>query len=267
MRKEFFNQKNVKLDLYLVNCGIEDCCANFVCAPHIRKYYLIHYVTKGSGYFEVNGEKHRVFQNDIFVIHPNQVVTYYSPDIDNTWSFCWMGFSGEKAGEYFSLTGVDSFVYNLRSQGFYSNILNCINYFEENKDNLSQLKLNSFVLEGLHHLSCAKEKQRNKTTEYIDKATRYIEYNYMNGISAKDVSGYLSIDRTYFYRIFKTHTGTSPEQYIMKYRIKRAAELLKCSSFTIGEIATFVGFRDTYYFSRLFKKITGINPSEYRKKK
>lgn len=266
MRKEYFNKKNLKLDLYLVNCGYEDCCANFICAPHIRKYYLIHYVTKGSGFYEVDGKKYKVSQNDIFIIYPNQVVTYYSPDIDDTWSFCWIGFSGESASQYFKMTGIDSYVLKTKSQSFYSNVLNCINYFEESKENLSQLKLNSYIFDSLHLLFCAGEKTRSKAADYIDKAVRYIEYNYMNGISAKDVSDYLSIDRTYFYRIFKNHTGTSPEQYIMKYRIKRAAELLKCSSFTIGEIAVFVGFRDTYYFSRLFKKITGINPSEYRKK-
>ncbi|MBO5199469.1 MAG: AraC family transcriptional regulator [Lachnospiraceae bacterium] len=265
MRKEFFNIKNLNLDLYLVNCGYEDCCADFVCAPHKRNYYLIHYITKGSGYYEVNGQRYALSMGDVFIIYPGQLVTYYSPDINDTWSFCWIGFSGKRAADYMKLTNVTEYTKNLITQGFYSTIMNCINYIDENDPGFSQLKLNSYVLDCLFLLTKEPEKKAQRAVDHVDKAVRYIEYNYMNEITPKDVSAYLNLDRTYFFRIFKKYTGSSPEKYIMNYRIKRSLDLLKNSDYSISEIAVFVGFRDVYYFSRVFKKVMNVTPSEYRK--
>ena len=53
MRVEYFNKENSSLSLRVVNCGYEDCCENFVCRPHMREYFLIHYVVKGSGFYEM----------------------------------------------------------------------------------------------------------------------------------------------------------------------------------------------------------------------
>ncbi|MBR2339506.1 MAG: AraC family transcriptional regulator [Clostridia bacterium] len=265
MRKEFFNTKKHKTDLYMVNCGYEDCCPNFVCAPHMRKYYLIHYVTKGNGYYEVNGEKYSVGEGEIFVIYPNELITYYSPDINNTWSFCWIGFSGNGADEYFRLTGIDGYTKKIENLEFYSVISNCLNYIGENTGSISQLKLNAYTLNALDALKKIKSDKRVSAVEQADRAVRYIEYNYMNAITAKDVSTYLNIERSHFYRLFKKYTGSSPEQYIINYRIKRACELINCGRYSVSEIARFVGICDIYYFSRLFKKITGKSPSEYRK--
>lgn len=265
MRKEFFNSKNINLDLYMINCGYEDCCIDFESVPHTRKYYLIHYVTKGSGYYEVNGETYFIKSGDIFLIYPNQLVSYYSPDRNDPWSFCWLGFSGEKAQEYLALTGINGYVKHLNNQKFYSNIMSCLDYIEENKNHISQLKLNSYIMNSLFSLSETTSPKNIKATEYVEKAIRYIEYNYMNQITPKDVTEHLSIDRTYFFRIFKKYTGSSPERYIMNYRIKKSSELLKNSNYSISEIATFVGFKDVHYFSRLFKKMMNITPSEYKK--
>ena len=87
----------------------------------------------------------------------------------------------------------------------------------------------------------------------------------MRGISAGDVALQLSIDRTHFFRIFKAKTGVSPEQYITKYRVEKALDLLKEDRHTVTEIASLVGVSDVYYFSKLFKKNMGKSPTEYKK--
>ena len=269
MRKEFFNRKRPPLDLYMVNCGYEDCCLNFFCAPHKRKYFLIHYVTKGSGYSEVNGIKNYVKERDIFVIHPDEIVSYSSPDTENTWSFCWIGFNGNNACRYLAETGLesDNYVYHLESDEFVSVISNCLDYIESVNSEASQLMLNSFLLQSLG-IICKRIKttpEKSKASHIVERAVRYIEFNYMNDISPSSIAEFFSIDRTYFYRIFKSATGSSPESYIINYRIKKAADFLRSSSYSVGEIASFVGINDIYYFSKVFKKIKGVSPSNYRK--
>lgn len=264
MRKEFFNTKKHNLDLYLINCGYEDCCSNFICAPHTRKYFLIHFVTKGSGFYEAGGKKHFVSSGDIFIIYPDELVSYHSPDVNSTWSFCWIGFSGNMASEYLKLSKISGYTKSVKHFEFYSIVSNCLNYIEERKNNISQLKLNSYILDSLYCLSKDNETQKLKPVEQVDKAVRYIEYNYMNSITSKDVAAHLALERSYFYRIFKKYTGASPEQYIIKYRIKKATELIGYNKYSVAEIAKFVGIKDIYYFSRLFKKIMGVSPSKYK---
>jgi len=248
----------------MVNCGYEDCCANFTNAPHTRKYHLIHYVTKGSGHYEVDGNRYFVKSGDVFIIYPNQMVSYYSHDVDETWSFCWIGFTGDKAQDYMELTGVTGYTKTLKSPKFYSIVMSCLEYIDDHHHSISQLKLNAYLNECLYCLSAVPTKHKSNAVEHVDKAIRYIEYNYMNDISIQTVCEYLNIDRTYFYRIFKKYTGSPPEQYIMRYRIQKSVEFLKQSKFTVSEIAAYVGFKDTYYFSRIFKRTTGKTPTQYR---
>ena len=51
----------------------------------------------------------------------------------------------------------------------------------------------------------------------------------------------------------------------MKYRIKKACELLKLGKYTVTEVALYTGIQDIYYFSKLFKSVVGVSPSKYAK--
>lgn len=62
------------------------------------------------------------------------------------------------------------------------------------------------------------------------------------------------------------HIGTSPNEYLTKFRISQAVELIERSSLPVSAVAASVGYDDSLYFSRVFKKITGVSPSSYIKK-
>ena len=57
----------------------------------------------------------------------------------------------------------------------------------------------------------------------------------------------------------------SPWDYLNRFRIQQARELLFLSNETITQIATRVGFNDSAYFSRVFRKHTGQSPLDYRR--
>lgn len=54
-----------------------------------------------------------------------------------------------------------------------------------------------------------------------------------------------------------------PNEYLTRYRINKAAALLKCNNLSVGEAAYSTGFSDQLYFSRVFKKYKGVPPSRY----
>jgi len=269
MRQEFFNNVKNDSELYMVNCGYEDCCPQFVCPLHRRDYYLVHYVTKGSGFYEVNGQRHEVHEGDLFFIYPDDLVTYSSPDIANTWSFCWIGFAGSAAQRCLLDAGVPekTYVLHLNSRSFFSLIKNCIDYIETSGENLSQYRLMICLYEVFDLLrnKCHKKTRTQQPSSYADRAVRYIEFNYMNGIKPKDICNYLSIDRTYLYRILRTYMHISPEQYLIQYRLGKAIELMREGKYTLKDIGSFVGISDVYHFSKLFKKNMGVSPREYMK--
>ena len=66
-------------------------------------------------------------------------------------------------------------------------------------------------------------------------------------------------------RLFKTHIGTTPYQYLTSLRVEKAAGLLENTSIPIDEIAGLVGFKDRFHFSRIFKSRTNAPPAAYRK--
>lgn len=96
-------------------------------------------------------------------------------------------------------------------------------------------------------------------------AEQYIRDRYTDfDLSVTGVCSALSISKSYFSPLFKTHTGMTFVEYLTRVRIERARELLASQDLRSYEIAEQVGFRDAHYFSLTFKKQTGYSPTEYR---
>lgn len=65
-------------------------------------------------------------------------------------------------------------------------------------------------------------------------------------------------------RLFHRYLGTTPTDYINRYRMDYARQLLTVGNFSSKEIAAQLEFRNQFYFSRVFKKYYGVAPSELR---
>ncbi|MGY3622750.1 GlxA family transcriptional regulator [Bradyrhizobium sp. USDA 10063] len=65
-------------------------------------------------------------------------------------------------------------------------------------------------------------------------------------------------------RRFQEQTGTTPLQWLLKMRIRRAQELLETREASIDRIASSVGFESAVTFRSRFRKLTGISPTAYR---
>ncbi len=65
--------------------------------------------------------------------------------------------------------------------------------------------------------------------------------------------------------IFKSVYGLPVASYMKRYRILRAAELLRNESCSISEIARSVGYESQSKFSKTFKDVMNILPTDYRR--
>lgn len=65
-------------------------------------------------------------------------------------------------------------------------------------------------------------------------------------------------------RLFKAATGDSPIDYLIRLRLRRAAELLTSTDLSVTEIAFECGFHDANYFSKKFSSLYRLAPRQYR---
>ena len=259
-------------DLYLCYCGLEKCAPLYSFGPAVRPTYLLHYVLDGQGYYYVNDTKYTVSKNQGFLIEPN-VVTFYQADKDNPWTYLWIGIDGDKAKLYLNSAGLNE---------------NHLIFTYEKDDSLKEYVLemlkhhtmsdsDAFKIEGLLYLFFSKlcedrkeipsmNKEEN-TNNYINKAIEFIQNNYHNSIKVTDIANYICLNRSYLTSIFQNNLNMSPQKFLMKFRITKAAELLYNTNLSITNIAYSCGYSDPLAFSKAFKKIKGISPKEYRNTK
>jgi len=106
---------------------------------------------------------------------------------------------------------------------------------------------------------------KGKMHIYLRKALEFIQANYMEDLTMRDVASSLFISESYLTKLFKNELNITFIEYLTNYRIRKAIELMKDINLPIYEVAARVGYKDYRYFSAIFKKLIGITPNEYRR--
>jgi len=102
----------------------------------------------------------------------------------------------------------------------------------------------------------------------ISRATEYIAAHYSEDILLLDIASCCDVSESECCRTFKRSLHTTPIDYINRYRVYAAAEILTndVHGTPMSEIATQVGFNYASYFNKTFKRYIGMTPMQYRKK-
>lgn len=96
-------------------------------------------------------------------------------------------------------------------------------------------------------------------------AISYIENNYTDPtLSNVRLAADANISEVYLRKLFSEELGTTPKQYVINIRIKKAKQLLCESTDTISDIAEQCGFTNSYHFCRTFKSVVNMTPTQYR---
>lgn len=265
----FFSPVNKEsFDITVYQCGMEKCKKSHSYGPAVRDQYLIHFILKGSGIFYVNGKSYKIKENQGFLICPD-IITYYEADAEDPWIYTWVGFKGIKAEYYLKLANLDQ----------EKPVFECIEaeYVQkcfEDMIKATELKYGRELrLQGLLHMFLSElieETGKNDIINsnykelYIKKSLHFVETNYSGKLSISEMAKSVGLNKNYFSTFFRENIGMTPQQYIIKFRINKACELMGNSGLTIGDISRSVGYEDTLGFSKIFKKEKGISPKKYR---
>ena len=104
------------------------------------------------------------------------------------------------------------------------------------------------------------------TSSYTEQVKNYVAQNYHHKIYISEIAETVGLSQGHLSRVFHEDTGMKIQDYILKFRVERAANLLKYSDASIAQISSYVCFQSQSHFGSVFKQYTGMTPGEYRLK-
>lgn len=231
-------------------------------------YYIV-FITRGEGILEsALTHPYQVKAGTCFILFPG-IWHRYRPAESCGWEEYWVGFNGDypkmlmEKGLFnptnpFIETGMNAELLCL-----FHEILKTTQTAEAGyRQIITGLILK--MLGVVHTIAKYKSLSPSLEPKLISKAKFLLQESIDSTVNLEDVAKELPMGYSRFRKVFKTHTGTSPNQYLLNLRLDKAKELLVSTNLTVGEIAYQTGFESIFYFSRLFKQKNGNAPKFYR---
>ncbi|MGO4537623.1 response regulator [Paenibacillus sp. 2TAB19] len=105
---------------------------------------------------------------------------------------------------------------------------------------------------------------RDVKSPIVQQVLNHVKDAFNEDLSLKKLGAMYNIHPVYLGQLFHKEVNETFTEYMNKYRVEKAKELLKNTTLKVHDIATNVGYWETGYFYKQFKKHVGISPSEYR---
>lgn len=221
--------------------------------------YIFEYVTSGVGYIHCNDKKYTVRSGDAYIIRNFTEHEYYA-DKHQPYQKVWGNISG-------SLIDHLMLLFNL-SEPVILRHVDLSEYFTKMRDQLDNQydieKLSTIVFGMIFKMSESFLPQEKQNLTLAERMRHYIDKNLNNRVTTADVAKHFHVTPIYASRVFKAQYNETINQYIINTTLDIAAQWLKSSDFTIGEISDLLGFCNDNYFANQFKKHHGISPKQYQ---
>lgn len=118
-------------------------------------------------------------------------------------------------------------------------------------------------LDQIYGLRRADEPSPGYYNQIVDQVISYLEEHYANA-SLEEASVLVALSPNYLSKIFKRKTGRNFSEYLLDFKMEKAAELLTDITIKIYEVAAAVGYDNPKNFSRAFKSYYGKTPRQFR---
>jgi len=232
-------------------------------------YWLLFFLSEI--YLELDGGKELYESGTVILYVPSYPQRYYHPF--SGFSNDWVKFAGEDVGRF--LEEID-YPLNIPFQVENAEeIHNRIRQIEREffmKDRNSIYMLDALMRELLLHLSRQYSQKLAGTRDYRAKEQQFrqarsiIMSHLDQPWTIDDMANLLGLSPSRFSHIYTSIFHVSPKQNLLSERMNQAKFLLQSQNYSVGEVASKVGYDNIYHFSKQFKKVTGVSPSQYREK-
>lgn len=138
------------------------------------------------------------------------------------------------------------------------------------ENRLNPFEITRCLFEVWHHILNKHEASVGEITRTginVECAKRMIMFakaNYQNKITLKEIADSGNVSKSTCNNIFKSYTGYTPSEFVIRYRIDRAIDLLQNTDDSISTISGKCGFTTPSYMSEQFMKCFHKSPRDFR---
>ena len=249
---DFKKPKYRDVDLFLTSVGKQP--QNKEVYPNGLPNYHLLLTVSGEGRLYKNDGSF-LLSPDTIMIHKSNTPLEYAPKTKR-WVTAWLTYNGKDAAHLF---GFPYGVYRIKNRSTIVSKIDEIIALPEPRRQSSGKKLlrELFLLLSEEIYLPALEPTAEDRVTPIEKMTLYIQHKYHKHISVDDLAAVINCGRTTVNNLFRKHLGTSPAQYILRFRVYMAEEFLKNSpEIPIKEVARLCGFKSSSYLDHRFRSGT-----------
>ncbi len=212
------------------------------------------FLLSGKGTYTVKGTTYELHAGQLFCFSPYEVICYKADEAD-PWNYIWINFV---------ITG--SVPYRFEQPVVDAPFLRPI--FEELKNYPHhETTGRDFTTNCLYQIATQLSAQQSNTASLVESAIDYIHHNYNNeDLSIASIAAKLKISRYTLSEIFSLEKGTSPVEYLVRYRLEKACEYMVRQKLPPTIAANSVGYTNYVHFGKIFKKYYGVSPRSYVEK-
>lgn len=243
--------------------------------PHKHNFYHLVVITKGSGWHEIDFERHEVKKGALFFMLPAQVHSWAMSKDTTGIVIEFEGlsmFSGDESYNIFSEALMPSLNYftvagEKREEVFTLAQKMLAEYEGEKKDFeiLLQVYLATLIL-YFSRIQAGANTKVSRVSKFRDDFTNLIEKNYKKHHSVEFYAKTMGLTPKALTAKVNRIIGKSVRDLIQERCILESKRLLAYSDLSVSEIALDLGFEDPNYFTRFFTAKTKTNPGKFRHK-
>ncbi len=269
---QFYREYYYDEDLWFINPLPKNSILNIELAGtsfpdplyHIKRgaewdFYVIEYVRRGIGYIVCGKQKYTVHAGDTYIIKRMTDHEYWS-DPNQPMDKVWINVSGDLVRhltEVFYLRD-DVIVSHTDLNESFAQIKNLL------LKNGKTEELAQIILQMFFKISESVSIKTDIQLSIADKIRLYIDNHPQLNLTTDDVAKHFGITTIYATRVFKASYQMTVGQYIRLSVISAAAQMLRLSDLTVGEVSDNFGFCNDNYFAYQFKRFFGVSPKQYQ---
>lgn len=249
--------------------------------PHRHDFFEILYLSKGTGFHIIDGNKYEIKPPCVFFMSPGQAHKIeFSSDIE--------GYIFIFTSEFYLINQTNQnrliefpFFFTIRQDNppleFTSS--DDVDFIERlfgkaisetEKGNNYSIDLLRSVLDliltscSVLYKSGENALQKGRGHIVVKKFFQEVEENYHKNLTVSEYAGRLAITPNHLTQTVTELTGKTSSQIIKSKQILEIKRLLVHTNLSVTEIATSLNFPDQSYFTKFFKRETGNTPLQYR---